>query len=431
MYPNIRIRCLQRRKNCEHREKKQIMRAYERFLDYIKVHTTSDETSGKHPSFDGEFDLARMLADELQRIGMQNVKLDEHCYVYAMLPATLGCESIAPLGFIAHMDTSDEASGLNVKPVLHENYDGGDIVLPGSGAVLSPSAFPFMSTMKGETVITSDGTTLLGADDKAGVAEIMTAMETIVVEKLPHGELWVAFTPDEEIGEGTDCFDLKGFGAKYAYTVDGGDVNCLEYENFNAASAEVTVTGFSVHPGSAKDVMINASNVAHEFHSMVPVGERPEHTEGHEGFYHLTGMSGRVSEAKLSYIIRDHDRTRFEERKSFMAGLAAVLNERYGEGTVQVDIKDSYYNMLEKILPHMHLIDNARAAIEAAGMNCEVVPVRGGTDGARLSYEGLPCPNLGTGGYNFHGNFELITVERMDKAVEVILNIIKNGIANE
>lgn len=403
------------------------MRAYERFVNYVKVHTTSSEVSGTHPSFEGEFNLANMLVEELKAIGMQNVRVDEHCYVYAMLPATAGCENIAPLGFIAHMDTSDEASGLNVKPVFHENYDGKDIVLTGSGAVLSPSAFPFLNSMKGETVITSDGTTLLGADDKAGVAEIMTAMETIISENRPHGELWVAFTPDEEIGEGTDYFDLKGFGAKYAYTVDGGDVNCLEYENFNAASAEVIITGFSVHPGSAKDTMINAANVAHEFHALIPENERPEHTEDHEGFYHLTGMSGRVSEAKLSYIIRDHDRARFEARKNFIAGLADVMNRRYGEGTVRVTVKDSYYNMLEKILPHMHLIDNARAAIEAAGLKCEVVPVRGGTDGARLSYDGLPCPNLGTGGYNYHGNFELITVERMDKAVEVVLNIIANS----
>ena len=401
------------------------MRAYERFIKYVKVHTTSNETSGTHPSFDGEFVLANMLAEELKEIGMQSVRVDEHCYVYAMLPATEDRKEVAPLGLIAHMDTSDEASGLNVKPVFHENYDGGDIVLPGSGAVLSPGDFPFLSSMKGETVITSDGTTLLGADDKAGVAEIMTAMETIINENRPHGELWVAFTPDEEIGEGTDFFDLKGFGAKYAYTVDGGDVDCLEYENFNAASAEVTVKGFSVHPGSAKNTMINATNVAHEFHSKIPANERPEHTEDHEGFYHLTGMSGRVSEAKLSYIIRDHDRARFEARKNFIAGLAADMNEQYGEGTVQVEIKDSYYNMLERILPHMFLIDNARAAIEEAGMTSVVVPVRGGTDGARLSYEGLPCPNLGTGGYNFHGNFELITVERMDRAVEVILNIIK------
>ena len=399
------------------------MRAYERFTKYVRVHTTSSETTGTHPSFEGEFVLAKILADELKDIGMQNVRLDEHCYVYAMLPATEGCEGRAPLGFIAHMDTSDEASGRDVEPVFHENYDGGDLRLPGSGAVMSPRDFPFLKSMKGETVITSDGTTLLGADDKAGVAEIMTALETVIAENRPHGQLWVAFTPDEEIGEGTDFFDLKGFGARYAYTVDGGDVNCLEYENFNAASAEVTVTGFSVHPGSAKDTMINASNVAMEFHALLPEAERPEHTEGHEGFWHLTGMTGRVLGARLSYIIRDHDRTRFEARKAFMRGLADEINSRYGEGTVKVEIKDSYYNMLEKILPHMHLIDNAKRAIEAAGMTVEVEPVRGGTDGARLSYEGLPCPNLGTGGFNFHGPFECISVERMDRAVEVILGL--------
>ena len=399
------------------------MRAYERFTKYVRVHTTSSETTGTHPSFEGEFVLAKILADELKDIGMQHVRLDEHCYVYAMLPATEGCEGRAPLGFIAHMDTSDEASGRDVEPVFHENYDGGDLRLPGSGAVMSPRDFPFLKSMKGETVITSDGTTLLGADDKAGVAEIMTALETVIAENRPHGQLWVAFTPDEEIGEGTDFFDLKGFGARYAYTVDGGDVNCLEYENFNAASAEVTVTGFSVHPGSAKDTMINASNVAMEFHALLPEAERPEHTEGHEGFWHLTGMTGRVFGARLSYIIRDHDRTRFEARKAFMRGLADEINSRYGEGTVKVEIKDSYYNMLEKILPHMHLIDNAKRAIEAAGMTVEVEPVRVGTDGARLSYEGLPCPNLGTGGFNFHGPFECISVERMDRAVAVILGL--------
>lgn len=400
------------------------MRAYERFLNYVKVHTTSSETSGTHPSFDGEFNLARQLCDELKELGLDDVRMDGHAYVYGRLAASEGLETAVPLAFIAHMDTSDEASGENIKPQLHYNYDGGDVTLPGSGAVMSPSAFPFLSAFKGETLITSDGTTLLGADDKAGVAEIMTALESIKQSGTPHGELWVAFTPDEEIGEGTDYFDLDNFGAKYAYTVDGGDVNCLEYENFNAASADVVITGFSVHPGSAKDTMINASNVAVEFHALLPEAERPEHTEGHEGFFHLTGMSGRVSKAELSYIIRDHDRERFEKRKEVIAEAADAINAKYGEGTVSLKIKDSYYNMLEKIIPHMHLVDNARAAIEAAGLTPEVVPVRGGTDGARLSYEGLPCPNLGTGGYNFHGNFECITVERMDKAVEVILNII-------
>ncbi|MBP5331130.1 MAG: peptidase T [Lachnospiraceae bacterium] len=402
------------------------MRASERFINYIQIHTTSDENSGTHPSFSGEFDLARLLMDELTELGVQNVRMDEHAYVYGMLPATPGHEQIAPLGFIAHMDTSPDASGKSVKPVFHAGYDGGDILYPATGAVMSPKDFPFLGKMEGETLITSDGTTLLGADDKAGIAEIMTAFETIISEKRPHGELWVAFTPDEEIGEGTDCFDLEHFGAKFAYTVDGGDVNCLEYANFNAASSDITITGFSVNPGSAKDTMINTLNVATELHSMLPEQERPEHTEGHEGFYHLTGMSGHVADARMSYIIRDHDMERFLARKSNMERIAEELNRKYGAGTVKLELKDSYYNMLEKIKPHMHLIENADQAIRQAGLIPEVVPVRGGTDGARLSYDGIPCPNLGTGGFNFHGNFECITVERMDKAVEVILNIV-NG----
>ena len=401
------------------------MKAFERFIEYAKVHTTSSETSGKHPSFDGEYALARILKEELEKIGMRNVRTDEHAYVYAMLPATAGHESAPAMGFIAHMDTSPDASGKDVNPTFHWNYDGGDVVLPATGAVMSTEAFPFLKDMAGETLITSDGTTLLGADDKAGVAEIMTAMETIISEGRPHGELWVAFTPDEEIGEGTDYFDLPHFGAKYAYTVDGGDVNCLEYENFNAASADIRIRGFSVHPGSAKDTMINASTVAMELHSMLPAKERPEDTEGHEGFFHLTGISGHVAEAEMSYIIRDHDKEKFEEKKALMECIAAKMNEKYGEGTVTLKLKDSYFNMLEQIRPHMHLIENADKAIRRAGMTPVTVPVRGGTDGARLSYEGLPCPNLGTGGFNFHGNFECITTERMDRAVQVILNIIE------
>ena len=401
------------------------MKAFERFVNYAKVHTTSSETSGKHPSFDGEFALARILKEELEKIGMQGVRTDEHAYVYAMLPATKGHEEAPAMGFIAHMDTSPDASGKNVNPTFHWDYDGGDVVLPATGAIMSVSAFPFLKDMAGETLITSDGTTLLGADDKAGVAEIMTAMETIINENRPHGELWVAFTPDEEIGEGTDFFDLPHFGANFAYTVDGGDVNCLEYENFNAASAEIRIKGFSVHPGSAKDTMINASTVAMELHSMLPAKERPEDTEGHEGFFHLTGVSGHVAEAEMNYIIRDHDKAKFEEKKALMERIAAKMNEKYGEGTVTLKLKDSYFNMLEQIRPHMHLIENADKAIRRAGMTPVTVPVRGGTDGARLSYEGLPCPNLGTGGFNFHGNFECITTERMDRAVQVILNIIE------
>jgi len=400
------------------------MKAYERLIKYAKVHTTSDEYSHTHPSFKGEFDLANILVEEMKGLGLENVFVDDLCYVYGTLPATKGFEKAKALGLISHMDTSPDASGENVKPILHENYDGGVITLPGSKEQMSPEKFPFLKDFVGETVITSDGTTLLGADDKAGISEILTAVERIINEKREHGTIKICFTPDEEIGEGADNFDIKGFDAAYAYTVDGGDSNSLEYENFNAASAEIKIKGFSVHPGSAKDVMINASHLAMEFHSMLPEKETPAHTEDREGFYHLTDMKGRVGEATLSYIIRDHDKAIFEKRKEFMKSLADKMNAKYGEGTVTATIKDSYYNMLEKIVPHMHLVENARVAIKKAGMVPEEIPVRGGTDGARLSYDGLPCPNLGTGGFNFHGNFECTTVERMDRAVEVILNIV-------
>lgn len=400
------------------------MRAYERFCEYVKIHTTSDEESGTHPSFKGEFDLAKILEKELKALGLEKVTVDEKCYVYGLLPATKGYENGTPIGFIAHMDTAPDASGRNVKPVFHENYDGGDVTLE-NGVVISVEKFPFLPKFKGETLITTDGTTLLGADDKAGVAEIITAVETIINENIPHGDIWVGFTPDEEIGEGADYFDVKGFGAKFAYTVDGGDVDCLEYENFNAAGATVTFKGLSVHPGDAKNKMINASNVAMEFHRLLPDTYRPEHTEDREGFFHLTSMEGRVSEAVLKYIIRDHDRAKFEFKKELLATAAATINERYGAGTATCEISDQYYNMLEKIEPHMHLIDTAREAIITAGYTPEVVPVRGGTDGARLSYEGLPCPNLGTGGYNFHGELECITIERMDAAVKIVVEIAK------
>lgn len=400
------------------------MRAYERLMNYARVFTTSDENSGTHPSFKGEFDLANILVKEMKEIGLENVFVDDKCYVYGTLPATKGFEKAKPFGLIAHMDTAPDASGKDVKPVLHENYDGGVINYPATGEVMSPDKFPFLKSFVGETVITSDGTTLLGADDKAGISEILTAVERIITEKRPHGTIKVCFTPDEEIGEGADNFDIKGFDAAYAFTVDGGDSNCLEYENFNAASADVLIKGFSVHPGDAKDVMINASLVAMEFDGMLPKNETPRDTENRQGFYHLTDMQGRVGEATLSYIIRDHDKAIFEKRKEVVSKIAEDLNKKYGEGTVTLTLKDSYFNMLEKILPHMHLIENARTAIRNAGMEPEEIPVRGGTDGARLSFEGLPCPNLGTGGFNFHGPFECTTVERMDRAVEVILNLI-------
>ena len=371
------------------------MRAYERLLKYVKVHTTSDPNSGTHPSTLRQFDLAKILVEELKELGLTDAHVDEHCYVYATLPATPGQESAAPLGLIAHMDTADDASGENVRPQIHENYDGEAVTLPATGTVLDPKVFPLLREMKGQTLITTDGSTLLGADDKAGVAEIMTALERIIAENRPHGKLCIGFTPDEEI------------------------------ENFNAAAAVVTVHGFSVHPGSAKNSMINAQNVAMEFHAALPAFSRPEHTEGREGFFHLTSMQGDVTTAHLGYIVRDHDAAKFAARKAQMQHIAACLNERYGAGTVELDIKDSYYNMLEKIQPHFHLVENARKAIRAAGLEPIETPVRGGTDGATLSYMGLPCPNLGTGGFNFHGPCECITAEKMDQGVEILLNLVE------
>lgn len=401
------------------------MRAYERLLKYARVYTTSDPDSGTHPSAQREFDLAHLLVEELKSLGVENAFVDEHCYVYGSIPATEGYESKPALGLIAHMDTAPDASGENVSPIIHENYDGRDVVLPATGAVMKVSTFPFLPQLKGETLITTDGTTLLGADDKAGVSEIMTAVETILAEGRPHGKLCIAFTPDEEIGEGALLFDIEGFGADFAYTVDGGDVGGIEYENFNAASATVTVHGFSVHPGSAKDTMINASNVAMEFHLSLPERCRPENTEGRQGFYHLCQMYGDVTEAKLGYILRDHDAAKLQYKKDNLLNIASYLNAKYGEGTVEVAIKDSYRNMVEKIRPHFHLVETARKAIRMAGMEPEEVPVRGGTDGAVLSWKGLPCPNLGTGGFNFHGVCECTTAERMDRATEVLLNIVK------
>ncbi len=400
------------------------MRAYQRLLQYVQVHTTSDPTTGTHPSTQRQFDLARMLADELRALDVGDADVDEHCYVYGHLPATPGCEGRPALGLIAHMDTAPDASGEKVQPILHENYDGRDVTLPGTGAVMKVADFPFLASMKGETLITTDGTTLLGADDKAGVAEIITAVETLIQDGLPHGPICIAFTPDEEIGEGASLFDLERFGADFGYTVDGGDVGGIEYENFNAASATVTVHGLSVHTGSAKGTMVNAANVAMEYHLSLPRMARPETTEGREGFYHLCQMTGDVTETKLGYILRDHDAAKLEYKKDNMRQAADYFNGKYGPGTVTVELKDGYRNMIEKIRPHFHLVETARTAIQMAGLVPEEVPVRGGTDGAVLSWQGLPCPNLGTGGFNFHGVLECITAERMDKATQVVLNII-------
>ena len=401
------------------------MRAYERFLDYVKIHTTSDENCDAHPSSQCQFDLARLLEKQMKELGLQNVRLDEFCYVYGTLPATPGYETKPAIGLIAHMDTAPDASGENVKPQVIENYDGGDVLLAGTGEYMRVATFPELANWKGQTLITADGTTLLGADDKAGIAEILTAVERLQKENIPHGKVCVAFTPDEEVGAGPDLFDVKGFGADYAYTVDGGDVGELEYQNFNAASAEIAIRGFSVHPGSAKGLMKNALNIAMELHAMLPADERPETTEGTEGFYHLDGMRGTVSEARMGYIIRDHDAEKFAARKATMTAAAEAINKKYGPGTVDLKLIDSYSNMEQQILPHFHLIENAQLAVKQAGLEPKIVPIRGGTDGARLSFMGLPCPNLGTGGFNFHGPCEYITAEKMDKSVEILLNILE------
>ena len=401
------------------------MKAYERLLNYVKMDTPSDPDSGKTPSSDCQFALANLLVDELKAMGIDNASVDEKCYVYAWLPATEGYENCKALGFIAHMDTAPDFNGCGVKPQVIENYDGKDVVLGESGRVLKVADFPHLAKMQGRTLITTDGTSLLGADDKGGIAEIMTMVERILAEKIPHGKLCIGFTPDEEIGSGADNFDVKKFGADIAYTMDGSLEGEIEYENFNAAGAKVTVHGNNVHPGMAKDIMVNAQLLAMEFASGLPADETPAETEGYEGFFHLTNMEGNVECAKLQYIIRDHSKESYEARKALLEKITARLNEKYGEGTVELELKDQYRNMKEMVEPHMYLIDYAKEAVREIGLNPEVVPIRGGTDGARLSFMGLPCPNLGTGGAGFHGPYEHVTVEGMDFCVEMMLKIVE------
>lgn len=401
-------------------------RVLERFLKYISIDTESEEDVEQFPSTKKQFDLARLLVEELKEIGISEVSLDEeYGYVYAGIPATKeGCKTIA---FISHMDTAPAMSGKNVKPRIVKNYDGGDIVLNESlQVVLSPEQFPELLEAKGKDVIVTDGTTLLGADDKSGVAEIMTMAEYMVSHpEIPHGTIKIAFTPDEEVGRGVDFFDVKRLGADFAYTVDGGGIGELEYENFNAASGKIEIHGNNIHPGSAKNKMLNALHVGMEFHSMLPKFEDPANTEGYEGFYHLDSFSGGVEKAMMDYIIRDHDRGQFEKKKERFEKIVDYLNEKYGEGTVTAVVKDSYYNMKSMVEPHMHLIENAKKAMEECGVEPIVVPIRGGTDGARLSYMGLPCPNLCTGGHNFHGKFEYIAVQDMEQVVEILIKIIQ------
>lgn len=401
------------------------MKAYERFLKYVSVWTTSDETSETVPSAERELVLAKLLVDEMKEIGIQDARVDEKGYVYGTVPATAGCENVPALGLIAHMDTAPDAPGDNIHPQIIENYDGKDVVLGTSGKTIKVEEFPYLADLKGRTLITTDGTTLLGADDKAGIAEVLTVVEEIIKEGLPHGKLCIGFTPDEEIARGAKHFDVEGFGADYAYTLDGDEEGEIQFENFNASTAFITIHGVSVHTGSAKDVMVNSQTIATEIHQMFPVNERPETTEGYEGFYHLVSVQGNVTTTKMKYFIRDFDRRSFDARAQKLRDIAEEMNKKYGEGKVEVEIVESYYNMREKIEPCMQLIDYAKAAIEHAGITPIVSPVRGGTDGARLSFKGLPCPNLGTGGHAFHGVFEHITVEGMDKAVLIVKDIIR------
>lgn len=400
-----------------------MMKVQDRLLKYVAYWTTSDESGSVIPSSEREFALGRELKQELEDLGLSRVILTDHCYVYGLLPATSGMEARKAIGFIAHMDTAPDYSGENVKPQIIENYDGSDILLKGSNTYLKVSDFPTLETLTGRTLITTDGTTLLGADDKAGIAEIMTALEQIITEGTPHGDIWIGFTPDEEIGAGADLFDLDYFKADFAYTVDGDYEGEVAYENFNAASADFIIHGVNVHPGEAKDIMVNAALLATEIVSRLPKAETPAHTEGREGFYHLTDMSGDVAFAKLSFIVRDHDKDIFESRLNLLRTIEVEMNQEYGAGTVELTITHSYENMLSVIEQHMDVIERAQNAIRESGLEPISRPVRGGTDGARLSFMGLPCPNLGTGGYGFHGPYEHISVEGMETAVRIIKSI--------
>lgn len=399
------------------------MTVVDRFIKYVKFDTESSTTTGVTPSTPGQMVLAKELKKELEELGLTNVSLDDKGYIMAELPANIS-KRVPTIGFIAHMDTSPDLTGKNVNPRIVEKYDGGDIVLNKDlNIILSPTDFPEMLGHVGKDLIVTDGTTLLGADDKAGISEIITAMEYLINHpEIEHGKICVGFTPDEEIGAGADYFDVKKFGADWAYTMDGGDLGELEYENFNAAGAKITIQGRSVHPGSAKGKMISALVVANKLASLLPADERPEHTSGYEGFFHLTGMSGTVDAAMMSYIIRDHDRDLFERRKEQLKDVVDFINKQYPESCT-LEIKDQYYNMREKVEPVMHIVDVAFEAMQQVGVEPNVKPIRGGTDGARLSFMGLPCPNIFAGGLNFHGRYEFVPIQSLEKATEVIVKI--------
>ena len=398
------------------------MQAYERLIRYARIHTTSDENAEITPSTARQFDLSQLLAGEMTAMGFLDVMVDEHAYTYGIVPASEGCEDWPSVGLIAHLDTAPDFSGEGVNPQLVSDYDGKD--LPIGSRVLSPEQFPDLKAVIGHTLITTDGNTLLGADDKAGIAEILTACEEIMKENLPHGKIAVCFVPDEEIGHGAALVSLERLGAAFAYTVDGGNPAEINYETFNAAEAVVDFQGVNVHPGEAKGIMRNASLLAMEFDALLPAGERPEHTEGYEGFFHLTQMRGDVEKAQLHYIIRDHDAERFEARKKKMAENVRCLNVKYGEGAAALLIRDQYRNMAEILETHPEIIRRAEAAVRTAGLQPRCVPVRGGTDGAQLSFRGLPCPNLGTGGAAFHGPYEHISVQNMDLCVRILKNLL-------
>ena len=407
------------------------MRAYERLLKYVSYETTSDESSASCPSSPKELELAKVLVEELKEIGVADAHVDKDGYVYGTIPATKGAENEKAIGLIAHMDTAPAMSGADIKPRIVKEYDGADIVLNEKlGIVMSPVTFPHLRNYVGQDLIVTDGTTLLGADDKAGVAEIMTAAAQIIAadrsddEHISHGKICIAFTPDEEIGRGADCFDVEHFGADYAYTVDGGMLGEIEFENFNAASAKVHIKGENIHPGEAKNKMKNASLIAMEFNSMLPPAETPAHTEGYEGFFHLCAINGDEENAYLDYIVRDHNMDKFIARKAVLERITAYLNDKYGEKTVNLDMKDSYYNMREKLESDMYIVDRAVEAMKENGVEPVIQPIRGGTDGARLSFMGLPCPNISTGGHNFHGKYEYVCIQSMDKMVDVIKTIV-------
>lgn len=400
------------------------MSVLERFLKYIQIDSPSDPKSGVTPSTEIQLNVANVLAEEMKELGLENVHIKDGT-VYGTLPASAGYEDKTCVGFIAHMDTAPEFNGFGVKPQIIENYDGGDVLLAGSGHTLSVSEFPKLASLKGQTLITTDGTTLLGADDKAGIAEIMDAVEKVIKENIPHGKIAIAFTPDEEIGRGVDLFDVPGFGAQLAYTVDGGAYNGITYENFNAVSALVQFNGYSIHPGSAKGKMVNSQYMAFEFNSLLPAFDKPEHTEGFEGFFHLIETIGSTEKTTLEYIVRDHDADKIQWRCDYMKMLEKFINDKYGEGSCVLTLREQYRNMKEKIMPHFEVVEYAQNAIKALGVQPVSEAARGGTDGARLCYMGLPCPNLGTGGMNAHGRYECITKENMEKCTQVILEIIK------